>query len=46
MKLNIILKINDHIFLQLNKLKNEQYKFLFSKLLNVELKLLKKILTK
>lgn len=46
MKLNIILKINDHVFLQLNKLKNEQNKFLFSKLLTVEIKLLKKILIK
>ena len=46
MKLNIILKINDHIFLQLNKLKDEQNKFLFSKLLIVEIKLLKKILIK
>jgi len=46
MKLNIILKINDHIFLQLNKLRNEQNKFLFSKLLIVEIKLLKKILIK
>ena len=46
MKLNIILKINDHIFLQLNKLKSEQNKFLFSKLLIVEIKLLKKILKK
>ena len=46
MKLNIILKINDHIFLQINKLKNEQNKFLFSKLLIVEIKLLKKILIK
>ena len=46
MKLNIILKINDHIFLQLNKLKVEQNKFLFSKLLIVEIKLLKKILIK
>jgi len=46
MKLNIILKINDHIFLQLNKLKKDQDKFLFSKLLIVEMKLLKKILIK
>jgi hypothetical protein len=46
MKLNTILKINDHIFLQLNKLKNEQNKFLFSKLLILEIKLLKKILIK
>ena len=46
MKLNTILKINDHIFLQLNKLRNEQNKFLFSKLLIVEIKLLKKILKK
>ena len=46
MKLNIILKINDHIFLQLSELKNEQNKFLFSKLLIVEIKLLKKILIK
>ena len=44
MKLNFLLKINDHIFLHLSKLKNVQNKYLFSKLLILEITLLKKII--
>ncbi len=45
LKLNIILKINDHIFLNEHRLQNDK-KFLFSNLLVLETKLLKKVLAK